>query len=109
MVADSELSNLGELLEDVAGQLGTEDSQAILKAIFAANNEIGRLSRARGDLRDSLVGLQAEVNLVTVRVKSGTFAGAREAFMAVEKTFGRIASSRASGKEFIERRGPETN
>lgn len=86
------------------------DGDTVLRTIFSTNNEIGRLSRRRGDLRDSLVELQMEVNLVTVQVKRGRFPNAREAFGKVDETFGRIGRSRAeSHKEFIERQGAETN
>ena len=110
MAADPELSKLGELLSEVGERLQRKSADAVLRAIFSTNNEIGRLSRTSGYLRNSLVELQRDVNLVTAQVKRDRFPEAREAFREVDEAYGRIGRSRgASQKEFIERGGPETD
>ncbi len=110
MAADSGLTKLGELLREVGERLESGSGQKVLRAIFSTNNEIGRLARTRRELRDSLVELQTKLNLVTAQVKRDRFREARDAFAEVERTFGRVATSGSvPQKEFIERRGPETN
>jgi hypothetical protein len=110
LAADPVLSKLGQLLKEVREQLQTNLADGVLRAIFAANNEIGRLSRTGGDLRESLFELQTNLNLVTIQVKRGRFSEARESLRKVDETFGLMSRPRVgSQKEFIERRGAETN
>jgi hypothetical protein len=113
---DTTLSKLEELLVALGSRIASlgdtgPGAQPTLRAIFAVNNELGRLARDDASLRPALVGLQMHLNLVTTEVKRGRTAGASGAFKEAEEAFGLIKKdydARKSQKEFISRRGQET-
>ncbi len=116
MPVNTTLSKLERLLAELGSQMASlgdtsTGAQATLRAIFAVNNELGRLARDDASLRPALVGLQMHLNLVTTEVKRGRAAAARSAFKEAVEVFGLIKKDHGapkSQKEFISRRGQET-
>ncbi len=71
-----------ELKETVVGPVRR---QVVLRAMFRVNDELGRLARGEGQLRGRLTGMQALLNAVTIEVKRGDAAKARDAFARAEE------------------------
>ena len=90
MPSSGELSRLQGLIAELGARLGTLTANRVgtlgaLKAVFAVNNELGRLARTKNLTRDpAWTALQLQLNAVTRELKRGNVAEARSAHAEVE-------------------------
>ena len=73
--------------------------RGVFRKIFQVNNEIGKAARRHPKLRQGLLDLQSNVNVITVSLKAGDESRAREAIRASLLSFGKIGEGRPAPKK----------
>jgi hypothetical protein len=117
MPAEASPSRLATLMNGLRVRLdsfseGHESAQEALRAVFAVNNELGRLARGDESLRSALIEVQSLLNLVTIELKRGRPADALEAYERANRSLGVVEKekvTRRPQKEFISSAGYENH
>jgi hypothetical protein len=93
------LGDIEARLCDLELSLGVADDGSVFSKIFDVNNEIGRAVRQQPALRQALLELQSNINVITVSLKAGDASRARDALRASLLSFRKLQEARASPKK----------